>query len=71
MVWCILVLGDFPKLGVPVFGVPIIRTIVRGLYWGPLFGELPFRAKGLGYRVWEFGFRDLRVEFLAARNHGV
>ena len=29
--------GDFPKLGVPFLGVPIIRTIVFwGLYWGPL-----------------------------------
>ena len=29
--------GDFPKLGVPCLGVPLIRTIVYwGLYWGPL-----------------------------------
>ena len=29
-------LGDFPKLGVPFLGVPIIRTIVFwGLHWGP------------------------------------
>ena len=30
--------GSFPKLGIPFWGVPIIRTIVfGGLYWGPLF----------------------------------
>ena len=29
--------GGFPKLGVPYYWVPIIRTIVFwGLYWGPL-----------------------------------
>ena len=29
--------GGFPKLGVPFWGVPIIRTIVFwGQYWGPL-----------------------------------
>ena len=29
--------GGFPKLGVPFFGIPIIRTIVcRGLCWGSL-----------------------------------
>ena len=28
--------GSFPKLGVPILGVPIIRTIVFwSLYWGP------------------------------------
>ena len=36
--------GDFPKLGVPFLGVPIIRTIV---FWGstlgsPYFGKLPY-----------------------------
>ena len=30
-------IGDFPKLGVPFLGVPIIRTIVFwGLHWSPL-----------------------------------
>ena len=29
--------GGFPKLGVPLLGVPIVRTIIFwGLYWGPL-----------------------------------
>ena len=29
-------LGAFPKAGVPILGVPIIRTVVfLGLYWGP------------------------------------
>ena len=31
------VFGGFPKLGVPFWGVPLIRSIVYwGLYWGPL-----------------------------------
>ena len=36
----IYIYGDFPKLWVPLLGVPIMRTIVFwGLYWGPLFWE--------------------------------
>ena len=32
--------GGFPELGVPFWGVPIIRTIVYlDLHWGPLFWE--------------------------------
>ena len=33
--------GGFPKLGVPLSGVPIIRIIVFwGLYWGtPILGN--------------------------------
>ena len=33
--------GGFSKLGLPFWGVPIIRTLVYwGLYWGPpIFGK--------------------------------
>ena len=32
--------GGFPKLGVPFYGIPIIRIIVFGVYIGvPLFWE--------------------------------
>ena len=33
--------GSFPKLGVPYFGVLIIRLLLRVLYSGPLFSETP------------------------------
>ena len=34
--------GSFRKLGVPYFGVPIIRILLfRVLYWGSLFSETP------------------------------
>ena len=34
--------GSFRKLGVPYFGVLIIRILLfRVLYWGPLFSETP------------------------------
>ena len=34
-------MGAFPKLGIPFFGVPIVRTkVFGGLYWGsPIFLE--------------------------------
>ena len=35
-------LGSFRKLGVPYFGVLMIRILLfRVLYWGPLFSETP------------------------------
>ena len=34
--------GSFRKLGVPYFGILIIRNrLFRVLYWGPLFSETP------------------------------
>ena len=46
--------GNFPKLGVPFWGVPIIRTIVYwGLYWGPLI----LGNYHIGLRFWGFEFR--------------
>ena len=37
--------GGFPKLGVPVWGVPVIRSFVfGGLYWGtPILGNYHVR----------------------------
>ena len=33
---------EFPKIGVPYFGVLIIRILLfRVLYWGPRFSETP------------------------------
>ena len=46
--------GGFPKLGVPFWGVPIVRTIVFwGLYWGPpILGNCHVHHfRGLGFRV--------------------
>ena len=42
--------GGFPKLGVPFWGVPIVRTLVFwGLYWGPLIlGNYHISLLGLG-----------------------
>ena len=38
----IYIYGSFRKLGVPYFGVLIIRILLfRVLYWGPLFSETP------------------------------
>ena len=38
--------GSFRKLGVPYFGVLIIRILLfRVLYWGPLFSETPHSPK--------------------------
>ena len=48
--------GGFPKLGVPFWGVPIIRIIV---FWGlilgfPHFGKLPYsiRRSIVGFFFW-------------------
>ena len=39
----------FPKIRGTILGVPTIRTIVfLGLYWGPLFGNVPLWAMGSG-----------------------
>ena len=39
--------GSFPKLGVPFWGVPVLRTITFGcLYWGPPYlGQLPSTSR--------------------------
>ena len=37
-----LTLREFPKIGVPYFGVLITRILLfRVLYWGPLLSETP------------------------------
>ena len=54
-----------------IWGFSQIRVTSLGYIGVHYFGKLPFGAKGLGYRVRNFGLRDLRVEFLAARNRGV
>ena len=40
--------GGFPKLGVPLWGVPEIRTIV---YWGPCWGSPILGRYHMGLRV--------------------
>ena len=49
--------GEFPKIGIPYFGVLITRILLfRVLYWGPLFSETPsWVLKGLE------GFGELRI----------
>ena len=43
---------SFPKLGVPFFGGPIIRTMLFwGLYWGRLILGNYHRAYVLGFRT--------------------
>ena len=54
--------AGFPKLGVPLRGVPIIRIIVLwGLYWVPLFWEtatlLPLRCIRCSGVTLKLGFR--------------
>ena len=44
--------GSFRKLGVPYFGVLIIRILLfRALYLGPLFSEIPISGCGRGFAV--------------------
>ena len=58
---CLTPYGCFRKLGVPYFGVLIIRILVlRVLYQGPLFSETPiciFQARDLPWvsREWKNG----------------
>ena len=48
---------SFRKLGVPYFGVLMIRFLLfRVLHWGPLFSETPNRS----LRVLDFGL-EFRV----------
>ena len=47
--------GSFRKLGVPCFGVLIIRILrFRVLYWGPLFSETPTWTLRVNY--WLLGY---------------
>ena len=43
---------EFPKIGVPYFGVLITRILLFGvLYWGPLLSETPTSICGCGPRL--------------------
>ena len=63
----VLALGSFRKLGVPYFGVLIIRILLLSvLYQGTLFSELPQNHLGVlgvkaGLRGCEFGLGGLQV----------
>ena len=54
--------GTLPKIGVPYFGVLIIRILLsRVLHWGPLFSETP---KWLGLRYLRCSMLVHRYPFL-------
>ena len=58
--------ASFRKLGVPYFGVLIIRILLfRVLYWGPLFSETP------KWRFEDAGFQRLLFPVLTISPKGI